>query len=106
MRGRLRSHGHPPLRRCVGCGRTAPKDELLRLALAPARGEQEHASRAVAVLDAQGRMPGRGAYLCRQPGGALPAAECLATALRRRAIPRALRAAAAVDAKLVESVSR
>jgi hypothetical protein len=51
-------------------------------------------------------MAGRGAYLCREDGRAEPAPACLAIALRRSAIPRALRAAATVDPKLVESVSR
>jgi hypothetical protein len=51
-------------------------------------------------------MPGRGAYLCRGGAPEEPAAGCLALALRRSAIPRALRAAATVDPKLVESVSR
>jgi predicted RNA-binding protein YlxR (DUF448 family) len=51
-------------------------------------------------------MPGRGAYLCRGAQPETPAAECLQLALRRRAIPRALRAAVSLDPKLVESVSR
>ncbi len=88
------------MRRCVGCGRSAPKRELLRLALS---GSAEGAT---AVLDRDGRMPGRGAYLCRSGEGELPAAECLSRALQRGAIQRTLRARAAVDAKLVESVGR
>jgi predicted RNA-binding protein YlxR (DUF448 family) len=35
--------------------------------------------------DASGRAPGRGAYVCREPG-------CLDAALRRRGFSRALRA--------------
>jgi predicted RNA-binding protein YlxR (DUF448 family) len=63
-------------------------------------------ARAVAVHDAASRMQGRGAYLCagEQPG--LPAPECLAEAIRRGGIARALRAAVTLDPKIVESVSR
>jgi predicted RNA-binding protein YlxR (DUF448 family) len=68
-----------------------------------------------AVVDAAARMPGRGAYLCRDAhadaGLLRPAAGCLALACRRRAIERALRRGVATDAicadaKLVESSSR
>jgi predicted RNA-binding protein YlxR (DUF448 family) len=58
-----------------------------------------------AVHDPHGTMPGRGAYLCRGAGASEPLAACLALALRRRAIPRALRSAVTLDPKLVESVS-
>ncbi len=51
-------------------------------------------------------MPGRGAYLCLGERPATPAPECLTQAIRRRAIPRALRSTVALDDKLVESVSR
>jgi predicted RNA-binding protein YlxR (DUF448 family) len=100
-----------PRRRCVGCGRVAPKSELLRIAAvadlagAPAR----------AVIDAPARLPGRGAYLCRAAPSRderpQPADQCLAHACRRRSIERALRRAVAADsicagAKLVESFSR
>ena len=50
-------------------------------------------------------MPGRGAYLCRAHEPAGPAAECLAAAMRRGGIARALRAPATFDPKIVESVS-
>jgi predicted RNA-binding protein YlxR (DUF448 family) len=62
--------------------------------------------RALAVHDRDGTMPGRGAYLCRDAGPERPAEACLALALRRGAIARALRAAVRVEDKLVESVSR
>lgn len=86
----------------MGCGRIAPKPELLRMAAAPAA---EGSSR-MAVLDSDGRMPGRGAYLCRGATADEPSRACLTLALRRRAIPRALRAAVALDPKLVESMDR
>jgi len=94
-------------RRCVGCGRIAPKCELLRIAVAD-RGsapDGEGPSRR-AIADRDGTMPGRGAYLCR--GGDLspptlvdPA--CLARAARGGGIARALRSAVTLDPKLVES---
>jgi predicted RNA-binding protein YlxR (DUF448 family) len=59
-----------------------------------------------AIHDREGKLGGRGAYLCR---GALPdepATACLAEAMRRGAIARALRSAVTLDPKLVESVSR
>jgi len=91
-----------PRRRCVGCGRIAPKFELLRIAVAREKG----ARTARAVWDRDGRMPGRGAYLCRAGDAELPVAQCLAQASRRGALARGLRAAVTLDAELVESVSR
>jgi predicted RNA-binding protein YlxR (DUF448 family) len=67
------------------------------------------------VIDPLARMPGRGAYLCRDERGDAehpqPAADCLAQACRRRSIARALRRPVTVDSicsdvKLVESSSR
>ena len=68
---------HTPERTCVGCRSTRPKRELLRLVLPP--------TGAVAV-DARGRAPGRGAYLC-----ADHPLDCLALARRKRALTRAFR---------------
>jgi predicted RNA-binding protein YlxR (DUF448 family) len=51
-------------------------------------------------------MPGRGAYLCAGAEREAPAAECLALAVRRGGIARALRSSVTLDSKLVESVSR
>ncbi len=89
-----------PQRRCVGCGLLAPKFELVRIALAGDAPSRR------AVCDLDGTMPGRGAYLCREKGAELPAAECLARALRRGGIARALRCTVALDPKLVESMSQ
>ena len=81
-----------PVRMCVGCREHAPKKELIRIVRTPA-GE--------IVADAQGKTPGRGAYICRKTA-------CLAKAKKSRALERALQAslteadyeklAAAVDA--------
>jgi predicted RNA-binding protein YlxR (DUF448 family) len=67
----------------------------------------EHGGRARrAVHDRDGTLPGRGAYLCRGEEPDRPAAACVALAMRRGGIARALRAAVTVEDKLVESVSR
>jgi len=98
-----------PRRRCVGCGRIAPKSELLRIAVA-GRGQAAGAdARRSAIVDRDGTMPGRGAYLCRDAGSSAPASvdgECLELAMRRGGIARALRSSVPVDPKLVESVNR
>ena len=44
-----------PLRTCAGCGRRAPKPELIRLVRVES-GSVE--------IDVQGKQPGRGGYLC------------------------------------------
>ena len=78
---------HVPRRRCVGCGRVAPKSELVRLAVAS--GEDSRRKRA--VWTSTGQLPGRGAYLCRASADSVPAAACLALATRRGGLARALR---------------
>jgi len=75
-----------PHRRCVGCGRVAPKSELLRFTAV-----QANSSPARAIVDPAARLPGRGAYLCRAADASEPAADCLAHASRRGGIARALR---------------
>jgi predicted RNA-binding protein YlxR (DUF448 family) len=70
-----------PVRSCVGCGRKAPQNELLRFAavngaLTPGR-----------------RLPGRGAYTCRR-------LLCFERALSRRAFNRVLRKTVQIDTAL------
>jgi predicted RNA-binding protein YlxR (DUF448 family) len=86
------------MRRCIGCGRVAPKHELVRLAVGPQRR---------VLIDSTGSLPGRGAYLCAGgPPAESPAAQCLRSALRRGAIARSLRARVSLEPELVESVDR
>jgi len=66
----------PVMRTCVGCKERAVKSSLLRVV---AVGN-------VIQPDPQARLPGRGAYLH-------PSLACFELARRRRAFPRALRAA-------------
>lgn len=63
-----------PLRQCLGCREMKPKPELLRVVRSP-EGEVS--------LDAKGKKPGRGAYVC-------PNESCLARAAKTRALDRAL----------------
>ncbi len=61
-----------PLRMCLGCGEMKPKRELIRVV----RGPDE-----TIALDATGKMPGRGAYIC-------PCAECLTKAQKGRRLEK------------------
>jgi predicted RNA-binding protein YlxR (DUF448 family) len=90
-----------PRRRCVGCGRIAPQSELLRIAVA---GDADARARR-AVIDSAGKLPGRGAYLCKAGvAETTPSPDCLRLAERRRGIARALRRPVTLDPELVESV--
>lgn len=67
-----------PVRSCVGCRTRAPQSELVRLARV---GQDVQISRTA---------PGRGAWVH-------PSADCLAGALRKGTLTRALRAQVVVD---------
>ncbi|MFE9927756.1 YlxR family protein [Streptomyces sp. NPDC005533] len=79
MSGRTQARACPE-RTCVGCRERAAKSDLLRIVAV----EDE------CVPDPRGTLPGRGAYVH-------PAVVCLDQAVRRRAFPRALRSAGALD---------
>ncbi|WP_189263954.1 YlxR family protein [Streptomyces fuscichromogenes] len=81
MSGRTRARACPE-RTCVGCRQRAAKTELLRIV---AVGDE-------CVPDPRGTLPGRGAYVH-------PAQVCLDQAVRRRALPRALRVPGPLDVK-------
>lgn len=66
-----------PMRQCLGCREMKPKQELIRVVRSP-EGEIS--------LDFRGKAPGRGAYLCPDPG-------CLKKAMKSRALERAFSAA-------------
>lgn len=70
-----------PIRSCVGCGRKAPQDELLRF----------EASDGL-LVEGRGR-PGRGAYTCRRLA-------CFERAVERRAFSRTLRRNVRVEPEL------
>ncbi|MER6271172.1 YlxR family protein [Streptomyces sp. 900105755] len=81
MSGRTHARACPE-RTCVGCRQRAAKTELLRIVAV----EDE------CVPDPRGTLPGRGAYVH-------PVQVCLDQAVRRRALPRALRAPGPLDVK-------
>ncbi|MFN2591292.1 MAG: YlxR family protein [Candidatus Dormibacteria bacterium] len=62
---------------CAGCRTVRPRPELVRLVRGADGG---------VCLDILGRLPGRGAYLCRTTG-----MRCAHAARRRRALVRSLR---------------
>ncbi|HEV3229640.1 MAG TPA: YlxR family protein [Solirubrobacteraceae bacterium] len=76
-----------PHRRCAGCGRVAPKQSLVRLAV----GEDQ-----VLLVDRAATLPGRGAYVC--AGQA-----CLHEAARRGRLSRAFRRPVQIPPKTLES---
>ncbi len=73
-----------PTRTCCGCRATDEKAALTRLVFVGG----------AFVVDAAQRLPGRGAYL--HPGRP----DCASAALKRRAIPRALRATVSAPEQL------
>ena len=79
---------HGPIRTCLGCRTPRPKHELVRL-VRRADGR--------VVVDASG--PGRGAYVCPEPG-------CVERALKGGRLAHAFRAACRLDAELEPSVQR
>ena len=81
VEGATGSGGAGPVRTCVGCRRRADPAELVRLT--------RRADGSLAV----GPGPGRGAWLCGPPS----TVTCLETAIRHRALGRALRTAVADD---------
>ncbi len=85
------SHRHP-VRTCVGCRRRDDQDALLRVV---AVGEAGSTTRWRLLPDERRRAPGRGAYVH-------PDAECLQTAIARRAFGRALRLAAGAQIDVTE----
>jgi predicted RNA-binding protein YlxR (DUF448 family) len=62
------------LRQCLGCREMKPKRELIRVVRSP---------EGAVSLDFRGKLPGRGAYLCRS-------ADCLKRAVKSKALTRAL----------------
>jgi uncharacterized protein len=72
-----------PIRTCAGCGRKAPKHELVRFV---ARGGE---------LTPSARGPGRGVYTCRR-------LSCFERAATRRAFNRTLRETVRVEPGLAQ----
>ena len=83
--------GPGPVRTCVGCRKRDLAAHLVRVALVDSAAESP-----AVVVDSARRLPGRGAWL-------LPDPKCLDLADKRRAFPRALRAAGPVDSRAVRA---
>lgn len=64
-----------PMRRCVGCMTSKPKQDLIRLVLQDETALQ---------IDETGKANGRGVYLCKQK-------DCFEKAKKRKAINRSLK---------------
>lgn len=77
-----------PMRMCMGCRARRPKKELVRVVRSAKDG--------VVVLDATGKLAGRGTYVCADN----PA--CLERAVKTRALERALEAS--IDPAVYESL--
>ena len=73
---------HVPVRTCAGCGRRAPKTELVRLV-----------ARKGVLAAADPGAPGRGVYTCRR-------LSCFERAAARRAFSRTLKTSVHVDPAL------
>ncbi|GAA1970291.1 YlxR family protein [Isoptericola halotolerans] len=82
------------MRTCVGCRDRDLRSDLLRLVLAAADGVPAGEPRV--VVDVRGSLSGRGAWIH-------PVLACLDLAVRRRAVPRALRAAGPLDLTAVRA---
>jgi predicted RNA-binding protein YlxR (DUF448 family) len=80
---------HVPQRKCVVCNERRDKGELMRAV----RVTKDDA--VSIVLDATGKISGRGAYLCKN-------ADCLAKAVKSRRLNRAL--AAEVPETVIEQM--
>lgn len=77
-----------PMRKCTGCGMQKPKRELIRVVLNK-EGEIS--------LDATGKKPGRGAYLC-------CSSECLKKAKKNRGLERGL--STRIDPEIYEKLEQ
>ncbi|MEG0597828.1 MAG: YlxR family protein [Oscillospiraceae bacterium] len=62
-----------PQRQCVGCREMRNKTELIRVVKSP---------EGAVSMDFKNKLPGRGAYLCKNP-------DCLKKAVKTRALERA-----------------
>ncbi len=77
-----------PQRQCVGCREMREKPRLIRIVRSPEGGVS---------LDAKGKAPGRGAYLCPDPA-------CLKKARKSKALERAF--GAAVPAEVYDALEQ
>ena len=81
-----------PIRKCLGCGASKEKKELIRIVKTP---EDE------IIVDTTGKINGRGAYICND-------VDCLDKALKNRSINKSLKAEVTIEIyeKLKEKVRK
>ncbi|MBE6074700.1 MAG: YlxR family protein [Selenomonas ruminantium] len=77
-----------PQRMCLGCQESHPKKELIRIVRSP---EGEYS------VDATGKKPGRGAYIC-------PKQECFDKARKSRGLERSFKNA--IDPAVYEALAQ
>ena len=65
--------GNVPMRRCVGCVTSFPKNEIVRIAIRDGKP----------AIDEDGKLGGRGAYLCRS-------LECFDMAMKKKRLMYAI----------------
>ena len=84
-----------PQRKCVGCGISKNKSELIRVVRSPVRPDDDNAPDIApeASIDLKGKKSGRGAYICRDEA-------CLKKALKARKFERSL------EIKISEELAR
>lgn len=69
-----------PMRKCIGCMVMKEKRQLVRIVKAPETAELTGVKEI--SVDTKGKMPGRGAYICKNP-------DCLAAARKAKRLERA-----------------
>ena len=79
------SEKHIPMRRCVGCMKSRPQNEMIRIGIRDGK----------LTADPDRGLPGRGIYLC-------PEEECLKRAVKRKSFSRALKQG--FDGKNIEAL--
>lgn len=79
-----------PCRQCAGCGKRRPQNELIRCAAD---------SSGMLMADAGRRMPGRGAYICRN-------LSCLEKAMLKKSFARILRRKVIITDEAAEELRR
>ena len=77
-----------PMRQCVGCGQMKSKREMMRVLKTAENGF---------VLDAAGKMNGRGAYICR-------CRSCMEAAIKNRGLERSFKMA--IPKEVYESLEK
>lgn len=71
---------HTPERMCAVCKKRLPKENLIRIAATPGGAE----------IDTDGKLQGRGAYLCKDPA-------CISKCVKKRMLDRVMKTEVSSD---------